>query len=46
MIGYSSWSEVKRVLREAHPEVSDAEWETRKQAARTAADARREVRRR
>lgn len=39
MTGHSSWAEVKRRVREAHPEVSDAEWEARKQAARTATEA-------
>ncbi|MFD9332459.1 hypothetical protein [Streptomyces sp. NPDC060065] len=40
MSEYSSWSEVKRRLRENQPEVSDTEWESRKQAARTATEAR------
>ncbi|MER7397609.1 helix-turn-helix transcriptional regulator [Streptomyces sp. NPDC000151] len=39
MTGHSSWAEVKRRMREAHPEVTDAEWESRKQAARTATEA-------
>ncbi|MGY1499751.1 helix-turn-helix domain-containing protein [Streptomyces sp. QTS52] len=36
---YSSWAEVKPRMRENQPEVSDAEWESRKQAARTATEA-------
>jgi ribosome-binding protein aMBF1 (putative translation factor) len=39
MSEYSSWSDVKRRRRELHPDVSDADWEARKQAARIAADA-------
>lgn len=39
MSQYSSWAEVKRRIRENQPEVPDAEWESRKQAARTATDA-------
>lgn len=39
MSQYSSWAEVKRRMRENQPEVSDAEWESRKQAARTATEA-------
>ncbi|WP_309484199.1 helix-turn-helix domain-containing protein [Streptomyces himalayensis] len=39
MTQYSSWAEVKRRMRENQPEVSDAEWESRKQAARTATEA-------
>ncbi|MGW1052431.1 helix-turn-helix domain-containing protein [Streptomyces sp. NPDC001118] len=39
MSRYSSWAEVKRRLRENQPEVSDAEWESRKQVARTATEA-------
>lgn len=39
MSGYSSWAETKRRMREAQPEVSDAEWHERKQAARTATEA-------
>jgi DNA-binding XRE family transcriptional regulator len=39
MSGYRSWAEVKRRVREARPEISDAEWEERKQAARTATEA-------
>ncbi|AKJ11815.1 XRE family transcriptional regulator [Streptomyces incarnatus] len=36
---YSNWAEVKRRMRESQPEVSDAEWASRKQAARTATEA-------
>lgn len=36
---YSSWAEVKRRMRENQPDVSDAEWESRRQAARTATEA-------
>ncbi|GAB2863566.1 hypothetical protein GCM10027074_33530 [Streptomyces deserti] len=39
MSQYSSWSAVKRRVREHQPQVSDAEWESRKQAARTATEA-------
>jgi DNA-binding XRE family transcriptional regulator len=39
MSRHSSWAEVKRRMREAHPEVSEAEWEARRQAARTATEA-------
>jgi DNA-binding XRE family transcriptional regulator len=39
MSRYSSWTEVKRQMREARPEVSDAEWEQRKQAARASTEA-------
>ncbi|MFD6905761.1 helix-turn-helix domain-containing protein [Streptomyces sp. NPDC060077] len=39
MSQYSSWADVKRRIRESRPEVSDVEWESRKQAARTATDA-------
>lgn len=39
MSDYSGWAEVKRRMREAHPEVSDAQWEARKQAARAATEA-------
>jgi hypothetical protein len=39
MSQYSSWAEVKRRMRENQPEVTDAEWESREQAARTATDA-------
>ncbi|MGJ3560385.1 helix-turn-helix domain-containing protein [Streptomyces sp. INA 01156] len=39
MSRYSSWTDVKRRIRENQPEVSDAEWEARKQAARTATEA-------
>ncbi|MER6747020.1 helix-turn-helix domain-containing protein [Streptomyces fungicidicus] len=39
MSQYSSWAEVKRRIRENQPEVPDAAWEARKQAARTATDA-------
>ena len=39
MSGHSSWAEVKRQVREAHPEVSDVEWEARRQVARTATEA-------
>ncbi|MEV7405523.1 hypothetical protein AB0N93_34665 [Streptomyces sp. NPDC091267] len=39
MSQYSSWAEVKPRMRESHPEVSDAEWEARKQSARTATEA-------
>jgi hypothetical protein len=39
MSQYSSWAEVKRRMRENQPEVSDVEWESRKQAARTATEA-------
>ncbi|GGZ26470.1 helix-turn-helix domain-containing protein [Streptomyces poonensis] len=39
MSGYSSWTEVKRRLREAHPGTSDAQWEARRQAARTSTEA-------
>lgn len=39
MSQYSNWADVKRRIREAHPEVSDAEWESRRQAARTATEA-------
>lgn len=35
----SSWAEVKRRMRESQSEVSDATWEERKQAARTATEA-------
>ncbi|MEV7194035.1 hypothetical protein AB0N81_19835 [Streptomyces sp. NPDC093510] len=36
---HSSWAEVKRRMRESAPDVSDAEWERRKQTARTATEA-------
>ncbi|WAL96836.1 helix-turn-helix domain-containing protein [Streptomyces sp. Je 1-369] len=36
---YSGWAEVKRRMRENAPDVSDAEWERRKQTARTATEA-------
>ncbi|MEV0219981.1 hypothetical protein [Streptomyces sp. NPDC050704] len=36
---YSSWSETKRRLRENQPDVTDAEWESRRHAARTATEA-------
>ncbi|MFF9217498.1 helix-turn-helix transcriptional regulator [Streptomyces viridosporus] len=39
MSRYSSWAEAKRRIRENQPEVSDAEWESREQAARTATEA-------
>lgn len=39
MSQYSSWAEVKRRMRDNQPEVPDAEWESRKQAARTATEA-------
>lgn len=39
MSQYSSWTEAKRRMRENQPAVSDAEWESRKQAARTATEA-------
>ncbi|MBZ4014186.1 helix-turn-helix domain-containing protein [Streptomyces purpurogeneiscleroticus] len=39
MSGHSSWAETKRQMREAHPEVTDFEWEARKQAARTTTEA-------
>ncbi|MFJ5557873.1 helix-turn-helix domain-containing protein [Streptomyces sp. NPDC093250] len=39
MSQYRSWAEVKRRIRENQPEVSDAEWESRKQAARVATEA-------
>lgn len=39
MSRYSTWAEVKRRLRESRPEVTDAEWESRKQAARTVTEA-------
>ncbi|MFF5014556.1 helix-turn-helix domain-containing protein [Streptomyces sp. NPDC001165] len=39
MSQYSSWAAVKRRIRENQPEVSDTEWESRQQAARTAAEA-------
>ncbi|MDX3453684.1 hypothetical protein PV396_17275 [Streptomyces sp. ME02-8801-2C] len=39
MSQYSGWAQVKRRMREKQPEVSDAEWESRKQAARTATEA-------
>lgn len=39
MTRHTNWAEVKRRLRAAHPEVSDAEWESRKQAARIATEA-------
>ncbi|WP_404815397.1 helix-turn-helix domain-containing protein [Streptomyces thermolineatus] len=39
MSRYGKWSEVKQRLRERSPELSDAEWESRKQAARTATEA-------
>jgi len=39
MSQYSSWAEAKLRMRENQPEVSDAEWESRKQAARTATEA-------
>ncbi|MCI3278607.1 helix-turn-helix domain-containing protein [Streptomyces cylindrosporus] len=39
MSQYSSWAETKRRLRENQPAVSDVEWESRKQAARTATEA-------
>ncbi|MCN9242885.1 hypothetical protein NGF19_19140 [Streptomyces sp. RY43-2] len=39
MSGHSSWAGVKRQVREAHPEVSDAEWVARRQVARTATEA-------
>ncbi|CAM5716941.1 hypothetical protein SHIRM173S_03248 [Streptomyces hirsutus] len=39
MSRYSTWAEVKRRLRESRPEVSDAEWESRKHAARAATGA-------
>lgn len=35
---YSSWAEVKQRVRENQPGVSDDEWESRKQAARTATE--------
>jgi DNA-binding XRE family transcriptional regulator len=37
--GLNGWTEVKQQVRGAHPEVSDAEWEGRKQAARTVTEA-------
>ncbi|MFJ9377670.1 helix-turn-helix domain-containing protein [Streptomyces sp. NPDC101455] len=39
MSQYSSWTEAKRRMRENQPAVSDAEWESRKQTARTATEA-------
>ncbi|WP_424211242.1 helix-turn-helix domain-containing protein [Streptomyces sp. BI20] len=39
MSGYVSWTEAKRRRREAHPEISDAEWAAREQRARTATQA-------
>ncbi|MGW1915614.1 helix-turn-helix domain-containing protein [Streptomyces sp. NPDC002076] len=36
---YSNWAEVKHRMRESQPTVSDAEWASRKQAARTATEA-------
>ncbi|MFF0106168.1 hypothetical protein [Streptomyces hirsutus] len=39
MSRYGTWAEVKRRLRVSRPEVSDAEWESRKQAARAATEA-------
>ena len=39
MSRYSSWAEAERRIRGNQPEVSDAEWESRKQAARTATEA-------
>ncbi|MGW2326326.1 hypothetical protein ACWC5C_11220 [Streptomyces sp. NPDC001700] len=43
MTGFTSWSEVKRraeqARREAHPEVDEAEWTARKEAARLAQEA-------
>ncbi|MEW2388803.1 hypothetical protein AB0933_10650 [Streptomyces venezuelae] len=39
MSRYSSWPDVKRRMRERRPEVSDAEWADRRQAARSATEA-------
>jgi len=39
MTQYSSWDDVKRRRREQHPEVTDAEWAQRKQAARLGTEA-------
>jgi DNA-binding XRE family transcriptional regulator len=39
MSQYSRWAEVKRRMRANQPEVSDAEWESRRQMARTATEA-------
>ncbi|MFE9922211.1 hypothetical protein ACFYQA_11640 [Streptomyces sp. NPDC005774] len=39
MSRYGSWTEAEHRVRESRPETSDAEWESRKQAARTATEA-------
>ncbi|MFF9095584.1 helix-turn-helix domain-containing protein [Streptomyces sp. NPDC014776] len=39
MSQYSSWTTVKNRLRRSQPEVTDREWASRKQSARTATEA-------